>query len=87
MFLNAIALDGLGRPKQVGIDVLVKGITAGNAYITKAGRVRLRGTGELAVLAIDEQAEALLQKLLPYYFYYYFEKEFTQLVKFKFGGN
>ncbi|WP_100551083.1 hypothetical protein [Caedibacter taeniospiralis] len=85
--LNDLPLDGLGRPKQVGIDVLVKGITAGNAYITKAGRVRLRGTAELAVLVIDEQAEDLLQKLLPYYFYDYFEKEFTQLVKFKFGGT
>ncbi len=85
--LNDLPLDALGKPRKSGADVIVKGITASNAYITKAGRVRLRGTSELAVLPIDEAAEDLLQKLLPYYFYYYFEKEFTQLVKFKFGGN
>lgn len=85
--LNDFPLDALGRPKRSGADVIVKEITASNAYITKAGRVRLRGTSELAVLSIDEQAEELLRKLLPYYFYYYFEKEFTQLVKYKFGGN
>ena len=85
--LNDLPLDALGRPKQAGLDVLVKGIATSNAYITKAGRVRLRGSGQRASFVIDEQAEDLLQKLLPYYFYDYFEKEFTQLVKFKYGAK
>ncbi|MCF6777605.1 hypothetical protein L3V83_13630 [Thiotrichales bacterium 19X7-9] len=85
--LNDLPIDKLGRPKRIGADVVVKGITASNAYITKSGYVRLRESGQRATVEIDEQAENLLQKLLPYYFYQYFEKEFQQLLKFKYGVN
>lgn len=81
--LNDIPLHYLGNPKQVGEDVVVKGIKADDAYIS-GKHVKLRFSEEVATYKVSGNIDSLINQRLPYYLDVEFQKNFEQILRYKF---
>lgn len=82
--IDSIPFGYFGKGRQVGDSVVVKNFKVDDAYISKSGKIKDAYTNEVKRLPVDIDISKILEQRLPYYVESEFEKQFEQILRYKF---